>query len=170
MLVCGVNASSSQWCGCIFILCCTHLSLALYFISRALLQQELPTLYPPCFGQLSQRIAVIYQQSILIQKHFSHILFWSFTAFGAENDRGTCKLTCYKIVMMNYPTTLILRGKKYQSALTVNVMVIFLDRKLWSNWLNKIRSIELGLISEYSMNLRNKSDRKFYSFIVNMHN
>ena len=29
VLECGINASSSQWCGCIFILCYTHLKLAL---------------------------------------------------------------------------------------------------------------------------------------------
>ena len=36
VLVCGVNASGSQWCGCIFILCYTHLKLALLFHKQGL--------------------------------------------------------------------------------------------------------------------------------------
>ena len=31
VLVNGINASSSQWCGCIFTMCYTHLNLALLF-------------------------------------------------------------------------------------------------------------------------------------------
>ena len=36
MLVCGINASSCQWCGWIFILCYTHLKLAFLLHKRGL--------------------------------------------------------------------------------------------------------------------------------------
>ena len=36
VLVCGINAFSSQWCGCIFILCYTHLKLALLLHKTAI--------------------------------------------------------------------------------------------------------------------------------------
>ena len=36
MLVCGINASNSQWCGWIFILCYTHRKLALLLHKQGL--------------------------------------------------------------------------------------------------------------------------------------
>ena len=36
VLVCGISASSSQWCGCIFILSYTHLNLALLLHKQGL--------------------------------------------------------------------------------------------------------------------------------------
>ena len=37
VLVCGVDAPSPQWCGCIFMLCYTHLTLALLIHKTLLL-------------------------------------------------------------------------------------------------------------------------------------
>ena len=36
VLVCGINSSSSQWCGYIFMLCYTHLKLALLLHKQGL--------------------------------------------------------------------------------------------------------------------------------------
>ena len=36
MLVCGINASTSQWCGTIFTMCYTHMKLALLLHKQGL--------------------------------------------------------------------------------------------------------------------------------------
>ena len=48
VLVCGINGSSSQWCGCIFILCYIHLKLALLLNKKGLVATGVATtvLYP----------------------------------------------------------------------------------------------------------------------------
>ena len=42
-MVCGINAFSSQWCGCIFILCYTHLKLALLLHKQGLVATGVAT-------------------------------------------------------------------------------------------------------------------------------
>ena len=41
--MCGINSSSSQWCGCIFILSYTHLNLALLLHKQGLVATGVAT-------------------------------------------------------------------------------------------------------------------------------
>ena len=43
LLVCGINASSSQWCGFIFMSCYTHLKLALLLHKKGLVATGVAT-------------------------------------------------------------------------------------------------------------------------------
>ena len=43
VLVCDINAFSSLWCGCIFILCYTHLNLALLYHIQGFVNAQMVT-------------------------------------------------------------------------------------------------------------------------------
>ena len=48
VLVFGINASSSQWCGCIFVLSYTHLKLALLLHKQGLVATGVAATVTPC--------------------------------------------------------------------------------------------------------------------------
>ena len=47
--MCGINASTSQWCGCIFILCYAHLKLALLLHKQGLVATGIATTVSRCY-------------------------------------------------------------------------------------------------------------------------
>ena len=57
VLVCGINASSSQCCSCIFTLCYTHLDLTLLLHKKGLVATGVATTVLMCLKILKQFIA-----------------------------------------------------------------------------------------------------------------
>ena len=62
VLVCGINASGSQWCGCTFILCYTHLNLALLLYKQGLVATGVGiTVHVPKMVQSTLMAGVVFQ-------------------------------------------------------------------------------------------------------------
>ena len=60
VLVCGINASTSQWYGCIFILCYTHLKLALLLHKQGLVATGVATIVHALLYRLLQTCCYIW--------------------------------------------------------------------------------------------------------------
>ena len=59
VLLCGIYASSSQWCGCIFILCHTHLKLALLLHKQGFVATEVATTVNLWFFQTDLTVSLL---------------------------------------------------------------------------------------------------------------
>ena len=72
VLVCGINASSSQWCGCIFILYYTHLNLALLLHKQGLGATGVATT-SFCLSMRNMRIKSSNQTKLTIRKLVTYL-------------------------------------------------------------------------------------------------
>ena len=68
VLLCGINASRSQWCGCIFILCYTHLKSALLLHKQGLVATGIAT----TVGMKNVKFFIISYQESTPEKIFTN--------------------------------------------------------------------------------------------------
>ena len=80
VLVCGINAFSSQWCGCIFILCYTHLNLALLLHKQGLVATGVGTTVVCFMRALSHANLHFAYKKVLVKLSKLRLTdFWRFT-------------------------------------------------------------------------------------------